>query len=243
MASWILVPCLDRLRDAFNAVAPARDHTSDGTIADALHSSSSDHTPDEISDALRGRDSDSTNEVHALDVDADLRTPGLSMEIVVQHLLARCRAGAERRLRYIIYNRRIWEASNGWRQVAYTGPNPHDKHAHFSSSYDTAREASTASWHLEDIPMTVTTEDLDKIGGVVRAELTRFGTVDPLATILARSGEQRTRMTALITSVAELDDDEWTPDEIEALAGKLAEKLPAGQAKLLADELAARLVA
>lgn len=164
---WILVPCLDRLRDDFNEFAPDRDRASDGTIGDAAHSSSSDHTPDEISDALRGKDADSTNEVHALDVDADLRVPGLSMETVVQHLLARCRSGAEKRLRYIIFNRRIWEASNGWRQQKYTGPNAHDKHAHFSSSYDTAREASTASWHLEDIPVALTEADKKWIRGQI----------------------------------------------------------------------------
>src|SRR5688572_26416312 len=135
MASWILVPCLDRLRDDFNEVAPSRDKASDGTIGDANHASSSDHTPDEISDALRRKDGDSRNEVHALDVDADLRVPGLSMGIVVQHLLSRCRTGTEKRLRYIIFNRRIWSASTGWRQEKYTGPNAHDKHAHFSSSY------------------------------------------------------------------------------------------------------------
>jgi hypothetical protein len=160
MVSWVLVPCLVRLRAEFNTIAPDRDHASDGTIGDAAHSSSSDHTPDEISDALRGKDSDSVNEVHALDVDADLRVPGFSMEKAVQFLLARCRAGAERRIRYIIFNRRIWSESNDWRQEAYTGPNPHDKHAHFSSSYVAAREASTASYHLsEALPVTAPTPE------------------------------------------------------------------------------------
>jgi hypothetical protein len=160
MADWVVVPCLVRLRAEFNTIAPDRDKASDGTIGDAAHSSASDHTPDEISDALRGKDPDSVNEVHALDVDADLRVPGLSMERVVQHLLERCRAGAENRLRYIIFNRRIWSESNDWRQQAYTGPNPHDEHAHFSSSYIAAREASMASYHLEEaLPVTAPTAD------------------------------------------------------------------------------------
>jgi hypothetical protein len=235
----MLVPCLGRLRDDFNEVAPGRDRASDGSIGDAAHSSSSDHTPDEISDALRGKDADSTNEVHAIDVDADLRTPGLTMEMVVQHLVARSRAGMEDRLRYIIIDRRIWEASNRWRQQPYTGPNPHDKHAHFSASYGTAAEADTHSWHLEDL-VALTAEETRAI---VRDELTRFGGVDPLATILARSGEQRTRMSALMTSVAELEVDDLTDEEIIALAAKLAEKLPAVQAAQLADELAVRLAA
>src|SRR3712207_850808 len=135
MASWILVPCLVKLRSEFNALAPDRDKSSDGSIGDTAHQSgSSDHNPDETGN-VPIRDADRTNEVHAIDVDVNLRVPGLSMETVVQFLLRRCRSGAEKRLRYIIYNRRIWSASSGWRQERYTGENPHDHHAHFSSSY------------------------------------------------------------------------------------------------------------
>jgi type VI protein secretion system component Hcp len=159
MASWILVPCLVKLRSEFNAIAPNRDKSSDGSIGDAAHQDSqSDHNDDEIGN-VPIRDADKIHEVHALDVDVDLRVPGLSMEIVVQFLLARCRSGAERRLRYIIYNRRIWSASNDWRKQDYDGANPHDHHAHFSSSYTTSLEASTASWHLEDIPVALTADD------------------------------------------------------------------------------------
>jgi hypothetical protein len=198
--AWILVPCLGRLRDDFNEVAPARDRASDGSIGDAAHSSSSDHTPDEISDALRGKDADSTNEVHAIDVDADLRTPGLTMEQVVQFLLARCRSGAETRLRYIIYNRRIWEASNGWRQEAYAGPNPHDKHAHFSASYDTAREASTASFHLEEIPVALTADDKKWLAAEVRAAVKELLTED------ADPGARKYSLGGLVTTTEKRTD-------------------------------------
>jgi hypothetical protein len=149
----ILVPCGVRLRSDFNAIAPGRDKASDGWIGDTAHQQeTSDHNDDETG-RVPIRDADKVHEVHAIDVDDDLRESDLTMEKVVQFLLGRCRSGAETRLRYIIYNRRIWEASNGWRQRAYTGPSPHTEHAHFSFSYDTAREASTASWHLEDIPV------------------------------------------------------------------------------------------
>jgi hypothetical protein len=57
------------------------------------------------------------------------------MERCVQIILERCRSGVEKRLRYVIYNRRIWSRSSGWVQKAYTGSNPHDKHAHFSFLY------------------------------------------------------------------------------------------------------------
>jgi hypothetical protein len=159
VAGWILVACLKELFAEFDRIAPHRDHASDGSIGDTAHQHEvSDHNPDETG-SVPIHDADHVNEVHAIDVDDDLREPGLSMEKVVQFLLGRCRSGAERRLRYIIYNRRIWEASNGWRQRAYTGASPHTEHAHFSASYDTAKEASKASWHLEDIPVALTADD------------------------------------------------------------------------------------
>jgi hypothetical protein len=174
MASWVLVPSLKRLFADFDRIAPGRDHATDGSIGDSAHSSTSDHTPDEISDSLRGKDADSLNEVHAIDVDADLREPGLSMERVVQFLLSRCRSGAEKRLRYIIFNRRIWSASHNWVQEQYYGPSPHTAHAHFSATYTTAHEASTASWHLEDIPVAISDSDVERIGAEVADRLIKI---------------------------------------------------------------------
>ncbi|MFC7535011.1 hypothetical protein [Actinoplanes sp. GCM10030250] len=173
MANWVLVPCLVQLRTELNRIAPGRDRTSDGTIGDAAHQSSvSDHNDDEVG-RVPIHDADSKHEVHAFDADADLRTPNLTMEMVVQHILARCRSGAEVRLRYIIYNRRIWEASNSWKQRTYTGASPHTEHAHFSSSYVTAREANTASWHLEDIPVALTDADKTWLSAQIDAAATR----------------------------------------------------------------------
>lgn len=153
MSAWILIPCLIKLRSEFDLIAPGRDHSSDGSIGDTAHQNEvSDHNPDETG-SVPIHDADSVNEVHAIDVDTDFRTPGLTMEDVVQFLLARCRSGAEKRLRYIIYNRRIWEASNDWKQRAYTGSSPHVEHAHFSATYVTSREADTSPWHLEELVM------------------------------------------------------------------------------------------
>jgi hypothetical protein len=159
MAGWILVACLKELFAEFNRIAPHRDRTSDGSVGDMAHRDEvSDHNPDETG-SVPVHDADHVNEVHAIDVDDDLRESDLTMEKVVQFLLARCRAGKEKRLRYVIYNRRIWEADNGWKRQAYTGSSPHTDHAHFSASYDTAKEASTASWHLEDVPVALTAAD------------------------------------------------------------------------------------
>lgn len=155
----VLVPCLVKLRDEVNELAVNRDKESDGWIGNAAHAAEvSDHNPDETG-SVPIHDADHIDEVHAIDVDTDLLVPGLTMETIVQFLLARCRAGTETRLRYIIYYRRIWEASNDWRERAYTGASPHTEHGHFSASYESAKEASTASWHLEDIPVALTPAD------------------------------------------------------------------------------------
>lgn len=152
MADWVLIPCLVRLRDEFNTIAPDRAKGADGSVGDLAHQErTSDHNPDETG-SVPIHDADHVNEVHALDITTDLREPGLTLEQVVQFLLARCRSGAEKRLRYIIFNRRIWRADNGWRQEMYTGTgDPHTGHAHFSASYDSKREADTSPWHLEDL--------------------------------------------------------------------------------------------
>jgi len=138
----VLVPCLVTLRSEFNKIAPNRDKESDGWIGNAAHrKTKSDHNPDK------------NNRVHAVDVDDDLRVPGLSMEKCVQAILAECRksgtSGKDRgRLKYIIYEGRIWEASNNWEEEDYDGPNAHDKHAHFSAESDFEFSNDTRPWGL-----------------------------------------------------------------------------------------------
>lgn len=167
MANWILIAAAKSLFAAFDVFAPGRAHASDGSIGDAAHAQEvSDHNPDETG-SVPIHDADHINEVHAIDVDFNLRTPGLTMEMAVQHILGRCRTGAERRLRYIIYNHRIWEADNAWRQRNYTGASPHTEHAHFSFSYLTPLEASTVSWHLEDIMVELSPGALAKIEAII----------------------------------------------------------------------------
>jgi len=147
--AWILVPSLVSLRSEFNEVAPARDRASDGAIGDGEHSqNSSDHNPDETG-KTPSEDADSVNEVHAIDVDNTGPWPaGMSMEKAVQVVVLRHRTGLDDRLQNVIYNRRIWSRSWGWTAREYTGPNPHDHHAHFSSRYTTAQESDRRPWGL-----------------------------------------------------------------------------------------------
>jgi hypothetical protein len=169
----ILIPCLVQLRAEFNAIAPARPKGADGWIGDPAHQGRvSDHNPDETG-SVPIHDADHVDEVHAIDITTDLNESDLTMEKVVQFLLARCRRDSddprnEARLRYIIFNRRIWEAP-GWSQQTYTGADPHTGHAHFSAEYITSLEASTASWHLEDIPVALTSADKTWIAARIEA--------------------------------------------------------------------------
>lgn len=138
------VPASTALVEEFNALAPQRSKASDGTIGDTAHSqSASDHNPDETGNTGGQEDSDSLNEVHARDITAaGPWPPGWSMERCVQIILARCRAGAEKRFRNIIYYDRIWAASGSWVERSYSGANNHRKHAHFSFRYGSGSGAS-----------------------------------------------------------------------------------------------------
>lgn len=149
MASWVLVPCLGALRTEVNRLAPGRDQRSDGSVGDLAHQdSSSDHNPDETGETPY-EDADSTNEVHAIDLDASGPWPaGWSMERIVQTVVMRHRNGLDDRLQNVIYKRRIWSRSWGWTQRAYTGKNAHTEHAHFSARYTTAQERDTRWWGI-----------------------------------------------------------------------------------------------
>lgn len=132
-----LTTSLTRLRSDFNTRFPDRDSSSDGWIGDQNHQQyASGHNPDE-SGVPERYDSDSKDEVRAIDVDDDLRDDdGVTMQACVNELLA-CERD-RKRLIYVIYNRQIWSKSSGWVEEYYSGSNPHDKHAHFSGdpAYD-----------------------------------------------------------------------------------------------------------
>lgn len=170
-----LVNSLKTLRSETDRAYPRRGTDSDGWIGDQPHArTKSDHNPDE-----RGL-------VHGLDVDADLDPDDpAAMDRLVAHQVERHRTGADDRLTYIIWCPRtgeragkstIWSARRGWRPKDYTGSNRHDKHAHFSATYDPGREDSVRSWHVEDIVFTK--KDEETVRAIVREELIKFGQGD-----------------------------------------------------------------
>lgn len=143
-----LVACLQSLFETLDRLAPDRDHTTDGWVGDAAHQAEpSDHNWDETGTPER-YDADHINEVHAIDVDKDLRKPGWDATRVARTIASRHSRGLDNRLEYIIWNRQIASRSTGWAWVPYDGSNPHTDHIHFSSRYDTAAENNTAPWGL-----------------------------------------------------------------------------------------------
>lgn len=136
MIIWYKAAWVDPMFAAFNALAPGRDHGADGTISNQAHRSEvTGHNPDDTPGVRAERtDADTKPEVRAADVDSDLRTPGVTMQMVVDAILATPRD--RNRLIYIIYNRSIWRASAGWRKEPYSGASAHTDHAHFSGHPD-----------------------------------------------------------------------------------------------------------
>lgn len=133
---------LATLRSQYNAKYPNRNKASDGWIGDAAHQATkSDHNPD------------SRGIVAALDVTHD-PARGLNCAEEVEKIIR------DSRVKYVIFNRRIWEPGIGWK--AYSGPSPHTEHMHISvkaSNYDDARE-----WNLSTpqggSAVVLTTEDV-----------------------------------------------------------------------------------
>lgn len=130
----VLVPKLIGLRAEITEVAPNRDTESDGWIGNANHQTYvSGHNPDETGLA-EFSDPDNVDEVRAIDVDADLRQPGLTMTMIAEYLRKECKAGHIDWIYYIIWNRKIASARENWKWRDYGGYNAHTRHMHVSGN-------------------------------------------------------------------------------------------------------------
>lgn len=128
--AWRVAYSLNRLLDQFNALAPTRNKASDGSIGDTSHQNrKSDHNPWYPPPA--------GGIVTARDFTHD--PAKLSMHWVADTLITH----RDPRIKYIIWNRRIWTPGQGWR--AYSGANPHTSHLHLSV-VDSPACDSTAAW-------------------------------------------------------------------------------------------------
>lgn len=164
MSDWVVIPCLKALQEEFDHEAPHRDKGAEGFKADTNHASDSDHQADEDSNALRNKDSDNVNEVHAYDCDSsgpwpdgkrgDIKGSWFDKKIhaLVDRERERWRDPNDKcRLNYVIWFDQIADKDNDFQWVPYTGtPDPHTNHAHFSARYETSCEKDTSSWGVAE---------------------------------------------------------------------------------------------
>lgn len=108
-----LAPSLRRLFNELDDVWPKRDRRTDGWYRNCRwEDHGTDHCP--TTDGM----------VHAIDIDKD----GINADLVVSKLV---KMGGV--VRYVIWNRHIWQNKNGWRKEEYSGTsNPHTDHIHVS---------------------------------------------------------------------------------------------------------------
>lgn len=151
--NWVAVPALVEGRDQLDERFPNREHGAEGFVGDLAHqSSASSHNPDKTGKPEYA-DGDSKDEVRAWDADRDLNDPdGVSMEMVVQHMVTLARAGVLWWIRYIIYNGRIWHKRDGYVTRTYTGSNKHTDHVHVNNDFtQEADEVRGTNWQFRDL--------------------------------------------------------------------------------------------
>jgi len=134
--AWYVAESLERLLSEINASAPKRDKSADGSIGDASHSSrDSDHNP-----------CDCHNAVCARDFTHDPKGGFDSYEFA-KWLAARCKAGDEKRVKYIISNGKIASETYGFVWQNYSGSNPHDHHVHVSVDHPQSTFDNDKTWN------------------------------------------------------------------------------------------------
>ena len=119
----ILCKAGQQLRLQVDDSFPSRLRASDGWVADARHvkAGTSDHIPEPHSGIVR-----------AIDLSRDLsgaKEPDLMPYLADQIRLA---GRTDKRIAYVIFNKKIASAKSLWRFIPYRGINPHTKHCHVS---------------------------------------------------------------------------------------------------------------
>jgi hypothetical protein len=174
MATYFLAPSLVELRNEINQKYANRDKSSDGWIGDASHAARpSDHNPDwGATGSLYGI-------VRAIDIDSN-GDPGVKTPLVDDVLKA---AIGDDRVWYVIWNRKIYSRTYGWRPRDYTGSNPHDHHVHVSIMHTARAAFDTSQWLKKDKPPTTPPQvDLSNVREqFLIANGNREGAVVPLA--------------------------------------------------------------
>lgn len=149
---WRAVNSLIVLRDQANVLAPRRSRASDGLKGDPAHAlTDSDHNPHFVPGL-------GANIVTALDLTHD-PADGFDSYKFAETL----RLNRDRRIKYVISNRRIFSAyvvgstpAFVWRK--YTGADPHTGHVHVST-LDAVISDTITPWNLEGFE-TVSSDDV-----------------------------------------------------------------------------------
>lgn len=215
--AWRLARSLRTYIDQINELAPGRGRASDGTIGDAAHAAgTSDHNPRVIAGL------GSTPVVTAADITHD---PARGCDF--GRLAERLRVSRDGRIKYVIFNRRMfsWYASGGypaWTWRPYSGSNPHVHHGHLSVVADT-RADLTRPWAIQEADMALSAQDLDAIANRILSDQ-RFGNVSGWT--LDHIGEERAQEKQVDQALARIEQFGTALKEIDAQtddAEKLAE--------------------
>lgn len=139
---WRAMNSLIVLRDEVDLIAPNRSRASDGLVGDAAHqATNSDHNPHYVAGV-------GSEIVTALDLTHD-PAHGFDSYLFAETL----RLNRDRRLKYVISNRRIFSSyASGtrpaWTWGSYGGTDPHTNHVH-TSVLDAVISDTRAPWNLE----------------------------------------------------------------------------------------------
>jgi hypothetical protein len=209
MANWDLTEGLKNLRSQVNTRFPKRDKKSDGTIGDAAHKAeTSGHNPDDTKGSRPewDGDADANAEVRAWDMDSDLGEPGVTAQMVVDHLRALPNLSSV--LRYMIYNRKIYRAANGWKPEKYDGASAHTEHIHYTGAYTNAADSNTTfDFRLNKInPPAQEEDDMPSSEEIVRTllatDLGKAGGGDTVAVALQNGLVNSTQLVAAVTEMS-----------------------------------------
>lgn len=230
--SWVVDKGLDVLLGQINEAAPNRSKASDGSIGDTAHqATTSDHNPQDTSDSSDGNDPD--NQVDARDFTHDPAHRADMAKISESLRLSR-----DRRIQYVIFNRRIFYGRdrNGipaftWQP--YYGTNPHTGHMHVS--VNDLHNDETQPWQIgidamtpEELKSVVWHRDIDTGVRDISAGSALLRTYDTVTKLAEQVGKP-----ASVT---------LTPEQLAQLADLVAARMPAPPtAEQIADVLAARM--
>lgn len=204
MADWVVDRSIPVLFGQVDTAAPGRNKGSDGTIGDADHQArESDHNPE--SPPPPGNPDD---QVDAADITHD-PAHGADMGVVAESI----RKSRDRRVRYVIFNRRIFYGYDrpglpAFTWTTYSGSDPHSGHMHVS--VNDVHHDETQLWQIgigmADSPQLTTTnwrilEGMLQLKDLVNDHVNKAPQPNEMARILRRieaSSAQSVRLVGLL---------------------------------------------